>query len=347
MIKFGMYFSALFLVACGSKSESPAKATQSPGAGRANRVPSVTATVVQPMTLRQASLGLGTLLPAEQVDLKTQVAGRVSQVLFKEGQRVSAGALLLQLDDSELQASRAKAVAKRDFLRASHARKQKQYEGQAISQHDFENSASELAQAEADVRLLDAQITKTKVVAPFTGELGLRQVSPGAVLPANHTITTMVKRLPARVEFSAHADQASLVSVGAKVQVRLASGKVVDAPVVATEGSLNVTTRSLRVRASIKDPEGQVPGSAVEVYIPQDLRQGFFIPPDALSGNNQGPLVFVLREGKAQVAAVEVGPRTPESVFIRSGLQAGDTVLSIGAQNIRSGQAVQLLDVRP
>jgi len=347
MKTLGICLLFLGLVACGQKAGNGGAKPGAEGAGkRKDRKPAVAAYVVRPVSVQQSVLGVGTLLAAEQVDIKTEVTGRVASIDFREGQAVAAGARLVKLYDEELQANRAKAVAKRDYLQGALGRKVKQRELEALSQQELELAQSELAAAEADVRLLDAQLAKTEIRAPFAGELGLRLVSPGAVLSAGQSITTLIKRLPARVEFSVQSDRVSLVPVGARVQVALGPDRVVEARVVATAGLVDAASRNLRVRALLNEVGGLSPGSAVEVRIPRDAQAGFLVPPDALSGDAQGPVVYVSRGLKATAVPVTVGQRTADLVQIISGLQAGDTVLCAGAQMLRSGMAVNVAEMR-
>lgn len=347
MKTLGICLLFLGLVACGQKAGNGGAKPGAEGAGKGkDRKPAVAAYVVRPVSMQQSVLGVGTLLAAEQVDIKTEVTGRVASIDFREGQAVAAGARLVKLYDEELQANRAKAVAKRDYLQGALGRKEKQRELEALSQQELELAQSELAAAEADVRLLDAQLAKTEIRAPFAGELGLRLVSPGAVLSAGQSITTLIKRLPARVEFSVQSDRISLVPVGARVLVALGPDRVVEARVVATAGLVDATSRNLRVRALLNEVGGLPPGSAVEVRIPTEAQTGFRVPPDALSGDAQGPVVYVSRGLKARAVPVQVGQRTADLVQILSGLQAGDTVLCAGAQMLRNGMAVNVSEMR-
>lgn len=333
---------AALLVACSAEKKTAPAA----GDGKKTRKAQVAAVIAKPMTLRQSTLGIGTVLPAEQVEIKTETAGRIAKIAFAEGQAVAKGALLVQLDDAELQANLAKAKAKLEYQRALFARRQKLLAGEALSQQDLESSQADLASAEADVQLLEAQLAKTRITAPFAGTLGLRQASPGAVVANGQILTTLMQRLPAKVEFSVTADQAIHVQNGALVQVRIAPSRLVPATVYASDGLLNTASRSLRVRAHLTEPGNLVPGSAAEVYISTQAQQGILVPPDALSGNEQGPLLYVLRGEKAHPVPVTVGTRTAESVQILKGLAQGDTVLCVGALNIRPEQTVNIVEFR-
>jgi len=339
-------FVALFsLVAC-SKQEASSSPSGSPAGKGRERKPAVAAYIAKPLTIRQSLLGVGTVLPAEQIDIKTEIAGRVIAIHFREGQPVSAGTLLLKLDDSELRAERSKAVAKVAYLRAVDDRKQAQLAKEAASRQEAELATAERAQAEAELALLDAKLTKTEIRAPFTGVLGLRQVSPGAVVSSGQVVTNLVQPRPAKVEFSVAGDWAPFSMPGQTVVVRLASGLETTARVIATDGALQTGNRSLKVRAALDQSQTPLPGSAAEVRISSAGMQGFLVPPDALSGNAQGPILFLHRSGKVIDVPVRLGVRTGNSVQILEGLAAGDTVLCMGAQPLRRGMSVQITEIR-
>jgi membrane fusion protein (multidrug efflux system) len=341
----GILLISLLLGACGKKGADQAAPSEKPGKGK-DRKPSIAAYVTKPLSVQQTMLGIGTILPAEQVEIKTEMAGRIETIDFKEGQSVAMGVRLLKLQDEELQANRAKALVRRDFLQGSVTRKQKQFEMDAISKQDFELSESELAGAEADLRLWDAQLAKTEIKAPFAGVLGFRNVSPGAVLSAGSIVTTLIKKYPVKVEFSVSADMATFSKVGTLVEIALGTGKSGMGRIFATEGSFDASNRTMKVRATVEKGEDLIPGAAIEVRIPGDLQKGFFVPPDALTGNVQGPVVLVLRSGKVKEIPVAIGSRMAGSVQILQGLSEGDTVLCVGAQSVRPGMSVTIAEFR-
>lgn len=347
-IRFFAITITLALFACSSDKQSASAPAPGKGkAGAAGRTPQVAAVVIHEISERESSLGIGTILAAEQVELKTEMAGRVAQIAFREGATVAKGAVLLRLDDSELQASRNKAQVKRDYQHSQLARKQKLAESGAATALEVETAQLDLASAEADLRLAEAQLLKTVVRAPFAGRLGLRNISPGAYVSTGASVTTLVQDLPARVEFALDGEKAVLATPGTIVLVDDGKGKSWSARIEAREGSLESGTRALKVRARITGDPGLWPGSAVPVRLSGNALSGFLIPPDALSGNAAGPLVYVYRGGKAKAQAVRIGMRTATGVLLTDGVAIGDTVLCAGALNMRDGQAVSVTEIRP
>jgi membrane fusion protein (multidrug efflux system) len=305
------------------------------------------AIVAKPQQLQANAQGLGTLLPAESVELKCETSGRVSAILFREGQSVEAGTPLVQLANDELRASLQKASAKLQQAQASWQRRQEQYTAQAISQQEWEAARAELRSAEADSSLLVAQLAKTTLRAPFRGVVGLRAISLGQVLTIGTTVTTLVQRLPLRLEFSLPEKFARYALPGARLAVKNNDGSATEAKILARDGMLDPSTRTLMVRATITGKsEALVPGQAVEFDLPLPVREVLMVPSEAVGGSATGSTLFLYRGGKAERVGVVLGGRETDRVEILAGLQAGDTVLCTGAAPVRPGSAVQLSTLR-
>lgn len=344
MHKWILFCLALFgLVACkqGVPEDSGKK-----GPGKGDRALAVSAVIAHETGNQSQVRGLATVLPGEMVELKTEIAGKIAQVLFREGAFVEQGALLLKLGDSELQASAAKAKARYEYLQLSQTRKKQQFELQAISQQDLDLSNADLAAAKADLDLILAQLAKTELRAPFAGVLGLRRISEGAVIPSGQVISTLTQTHPVKLEFAVQGNQVDLVRIGAVVDF-VAQGVAGTAKIYASEGRLTEGTRSMLVRALVNGKNGNlVPGSTLAYSLTGKEQRGFMIPPDALAGNEKGAIVYRLQKGKASPVPVIVGARTAESIVITQGLQEGDTVLCVGASSVRPGMKVEILELR-
>lgn len=336
-------FLVFLVVSCGKKETT---STEKGGARKGGKPLALSAVIAKPSKLASSVRGLATVVAGESVEIKTEVAGRIQQIYFREGGAVSQGTLLVKIADTDLQASRAKAKAKLDFAQASHERKSQQLDIQAISKQDLEQSAADLASAKADLAILDAQIAKTEIRAPFAGKVGFQRVSVGAVLSAGQVLTTLVQIHPVKLEFTVPGEHAALAVHGAKVEFDY-QDFIGDAVIYATEGALDAGTRSLAVRAKVQGKmPGLVPGATVPFRLVGKGEEGLMVPPDALAGNAKGVILYLLRAGKAQPQPVELGLRTAEHVWIRKGLQEGDTVLCVGAASVRPGAPVELLGIR-
>lgn len=340
MKKWCVFLGILSVFAISCNKEDVAKSK------KGGRTPALSAVIIKTMEIPRSVRGLASVLPGEFVEIKSEISGRVQQLLFKEGRVVEKGALLVKLSDVELQANRAKAIAKVDLAQANYNRKQQQFELQSVSKQDLEQSAAELASAKADLAILDAQIAKTEIRAPFAGKVGFERTSTGAVISSGQVLTTLVQQQPWKLEFSIPNDYVTMAQVGAKLEFQTATGSGL-AEIYAIEGALDESTRSLPVRAHVVGKNNQlVPGTTVPFTLKGAPLQAMLVPPDALAGSAKGVVLYVYRGGKAIPQPVELGMRTAEQVQVLQGVKEGDTVLCVGAVAIRPNSKVDLLGIR-
>lgn len=336
---------ALFLI-LGTSCKKEEKPSSEKGGKKEGRALSLSAMIAQNVEVPRSVRGLATVLPGESVEIKSEISGRVQSVLFREGGYVERGALLVKLSDAELQATRSKALSKVDLAQAIHARKAQQLELQAISKQELEQSAAELASAKADLAILDAQIAKTEIRAPFSGRVGFQHVSTGAVVSSGFLLTTLVQLQPVKLEFSIPGDLADLAQVGTELEFEV-QGVKQRAVIYAQEGALDPGTRSLQVRAKVKGKSANlIPGATVPFRLVGKPLQGLMVPPDALAGNAKGIVLYVYQGGKAIPKSIEIGMRTADQVQVLKGIQSGDTVLCVGAAAVRPGAKVEILGFR-
>jgi membrane fusion protein (multidrug efflux system) len=294
---------------------------------------------------RETLFATGSLRARESVTLKAERAGVVREVLFEEGRPMRAGQTLVVTDDSELQAQLASAHAQRELAAANEARDRTLLSNsQLISRAAYEQSLAALHVAESAVALIEAQIKKTRIVAPFDGIAGLRQVSVGAYMTPGTEIGTFQDVRALKLDFT--LPERYLINLrGARtVSVRVAgAAEPITGEIYAIEPAIDVATRSLQVRALVPN-EGQrlLPGAFAEVEVVLGEIQGaIVIPAIALVPGLKEQRVFVLRDGKAEERAVEPGLRTPDGVQIVKGLESGDEVIVSGILQLRPGMQVQ------
>jgi len=339
----------LLLVACKSEpaGDSSAKGKDAKDGKGSARKASLIATVVQASSIQSKVRGVGTLLAGEQVEIKSEVGGRIQSINFREGQYVEKGALLLKLNDAELVAQKSKLQNHLTLLQSTLTRRKQQLDLQAISQQDYEQSTSDVISAQADLDLVTASLAKTEVRAPFAGVLGLRRVGDGAVISSGQSITTLVQVSPLKAELSIPGEQAVFARPGQSLLIRTVNGEEHKAKVYATEGAIDEASRSLTVRATVEGKGGGlIPGSAIEYEIDIPQLSGILVSPEAIAGDAKGSIVYLYKEGKAAPVAVKLGQRTVDQVQILQGVSVGDTVLHVGASQVRPGMPVELSEIR-
>jgi len=340
----------LLCTACNhSSADNAAKGKDDKGGkdGKGGKRAGFVATIVQKNSLQSQLHGIGTLQASEQIDIKSEIAGRVKSISFKEGQNIRKGDLLVKIDDAELVAQKAKAQSHFDLLKSTQMRRKQQLDLQAITQQDYEQSVADLAGADADVKLLDAQLAKTEIRAPFAGVLGLRRIGEGQVISAGQAITNLVQTSPLKAELSIPGEQAVFAKPGQTLKIHTVNGEEHVARIYATDGSIDEASRSLVVRAYVEGKGGGlVPGSAIDYEISIPEVEGILVPPESIAGDAQGTIVYLAKGGKAVPARVKLGRRTVDRVQILEGVSPGDTLLCVGATSIRPNMPVDIAEIR-
>ena len=325
--------SALLFASCQGSSQSKDKARPTP---------SIAGWIARDTAVSQTLQGVGTLVPEAEVDLRVEIAGRVEQIGFKEGQEVKQGQLLLKLVDADLAATRDKDKAIAEYQKLTLQRRKQQLAVEAVAQQDVDDAANAQTSAAADLAFAEAQLAKAQIRAPFAGRIGLTNVAIGQYLTVGQTVASLARVKPLRVEFAVPSDAVSRVHPGMDLQFRPWGDRAFrTAKIYATDPFVDSVSRSLTVRARwAGDMEGLVAGTAVEVQIGLSRARAILMPPQGLTADARGPSVLVLRGGKATTVPVVVGKRTSEAVEIVSGVKAGDTVLCNGAVPVKPGSVV-------
>lgn len=299
--------------------------------------------VLAPTALDNAIVTTGTLLPNEEVDLVSEVAGRVTAIGFKEGGDVSTGQVLLRINDDELQAQLRKAEADLRLAQDDEARKKQLLAVNGISQEQYDAAQAQLAGIQAAADELRARIAKCTIRAPFSGKVGLRSVSEGGFLASNSMIAELQQVDPIKVEFAVPERYGRLMQPGTAINYALEGDTATyHGEVYAVDPSVDATTRTVKVRARSENRDGHLlPGAFAKVNVKLDrMNDALVVPAEALVPDIQGQKVMVIRNGKATSQRVQTGIRSANNVQLTSGVQAGDSVLVTGLLAVREGMPV-------
>lgn len=294
---------------------------------------------------------VGSLHSEESVVIAAEIAGRIEQIDFAEGEQVTQNKLLLKLDSSVQQAELDRANAGRNLSKANYQRAENLLKDHAVSKQERDEAYAQWQLDEAAVRLAQAQLDKTLIRAPFAGTLGLRQVSLGDYIQPGQPLVNLeaVKKL--KVEFS--IPEKYLAEVQAGQQVALTSdaypGQEFSAEVYAINPQVDRQSRSLVVRALLDNQGNRLfPGQFVKVQLSTSTKaNALFIPEQALIPQPKTKLVFKVVDGRAQMVPVVTGTRLKGWVEIVSGLEIGDLVVTGGHQKIGPGSPVHALPADP
>lgn len=308
----------------------------------------VTAMLLRVQHIENSIISTGTVLANEEVEIRSEISGKIRKISFKEGAKVSKSDLLIKIEDAELQANVLKAQSQRKLAEDNEYRMRMQLKIEAVAQKDYDQALNELNLAKAGEQLLRAQLEKTELRAPFAGVVGLKYVSEGALLGASTRITTLQEINPVKIDFAIPGKYAEWVRAGTEIQFTVqGSDKIQKGKVYAVDPKIDAETRSLHLRALCGNAEGIIlPGSFATVSVPlQKMDSALMVPTQAMTADGRGPKVFLYHGGKADPAPVVAGLRTDSTVQIIKGLKVGDTVITSGIMQLRPGALVTLSKV--
>jgi membrane fusion protein (multidrug efflux system) len=317
-------------------------------ARQANQVLPVEAFVVKPAQFDRKLIVTGSILANETIEVKTEVSGKITGIYFKEGQAVKKGDILIKIEDNELQAQLEKARHNKKLNEDNEFRQRKLLEKEAISQEEYDNALNRLNTTNADIMLLQAQLDKTTIRAPFNGFIGFRYVSEGAYISPSVVMATLYNLNPAKIEFSIPAKHASKVSANSRIYFSIEGDTTLQAGIVyAVEPQIDANTRTLKIRATTPNPAGKMmPGQFVTIQlILEHLNRAMLIPTESIVPELEGTKIYFTSNGKAGESKVTTGERTERFIEILSGLQFGDTVLTTGILQLRPGLPVNVTKI--
>jgi membrane fusion protein, multidrug efflux system len=319
------------------------KQSENKEAGRKSGPVAVEIKVAQPELMLYTVSGTGTILANERAEIRPEISGRIIQILFEEGATVQKNKLLIKMNDSDLQAQLKRNEAQGILLNSDEYQKSKLLELKAISQDEYDAAKSLQLVNEADKQLLQAQIAKTEIYAPFTGKIGLRTVSVGNYIASNTLIATIQQLDPVKIEFDVPEKYSSFIKPGLEVSFGTdGSDSIFMARVYALESSITAETRTLKVRALCSNPSNLLnPGSFARVnMILERFPDAIKVPSEAVLTVLAGNSVYLCKNGKAQLTPVTTGIRTDSEIQITQGVVAGDSLITTGLLQLSNGAPV-------
>lgn len=301
--------------------------------------------VIIPQTFSNTYSASGSLLPNEQIEIHPEVAGRVTNILFKEGSVVRKGQTLVQLYDGEIRANIRKLQAQRQLQQKMQQRQQQLLNIGGISRQEYETTQTQVKSIDADIASAQAQLRATKILAPFNGTIGIRNISVGAIVSPTTLITTLQQVHPLKIDFTIPDQYRRSISNGKEVFFSVTGlNDTLSGKIAAIDPGADPATRTVKVRAIIPNPSGRlVAGSFAQVIIPlQSDNNAILIPSQAVIPTTKDKKVAVLKNGKASLVVVQLGERTSNKVEVLSGLSAGDTIVLTGLMQVKPGMKVKI-----
>ncbi|MBT0585313.1 efflux RND transporter periplasmic adaptor subunit [Alteromonas oceanisediminis] len=339
----GIFLLAGFLAYLNWPAEEQAQQRRGGGA-----TPVVAETVsVEPFAI--VIEALGTAQANESVELTAQQAQTVKLIAFDDGDIVEKGDLLVELNNraeiarvNELEINIAD--AKRQLQRIENLAKDR-----VASQQLLDEQRARVDALSAQLDVAQANLSELKIHAPFSGKLGLRQVSIGTLVRPGDVITTLDDIERVKVDFNLSETHLASVSKGQSVTAASVAypGETFTGQISTIDARLDPMTRSINVRAIIDNPEGKLrPGMLLQITVQKRVLNTIVIPEKALIPNQEKQFVFVIEEGIAHSREVKVGERRPGIAQITSGLSPGETIVTEGTLRLRDQSPVQILDTK-
>lgn len=320
---------------------------QGPGGGRSGGPAAVTTATVRNERLSPKLEALGNARANESVDISSKTSNVVTAVKFRDGERVRAGQVLVQLDDATARADVAAAQASVTESESQYNRSRELLNTQALSKSSFDQLEATLKSNRARLQAAQARLEDTVIRAPFSGRVGLRRVSVGTLISPGDVITTLDDTSVIKLDFSVPETSVATLREGLSVRATAPAfpGRSFAGKVASIDSRVDVNTRSVTVRALLANEDGALKaGMFLNVSLARDERETLVIPEEALTPEADKQYVFVVADGKAARREVRIGGRSPGNVEILAGLNAGDRVIVEGTQKVRDGAPVNAID---
>ncbi|HUC80577.1 MAG TPA: efflux RND transporter periplasmic adaptor subunit [Flavisolibacter sp.] len=338
------FFSSLFLFACGDADRKQEAQQQQRGGGGGQRPPvrAEAMTISTSVLLNNIEIP-GTIVANEATEIRPEVAGLITGIYFKEGSYVSRGAMLFKLNDADLQAQLRKLQVQQRIARQNETRSEELLKIGGISRQDYDATVLQTSNTAADIAIIQTQIAKTAIRAPFSGKVGFRMVSVGAYVSPSTVMTTMSQTNDLKIDFTVPEKYIPQVKNGQFVNFTIeGTEKKYTGRIIATESNVTQNSRTLQVRAVVQgDAGGLTPGGFAKVilnFAPDP--NAIMIPTQAVLPQARGKKVYVYQGGVAKFVDVETGIRDSATVQVTKGLNVGDTVLITGLLSLREGSKV-------
>jgi membrane fusion protein (multidrug efflux system) len=330
-------------MACKQKKADTAAVAGRQGAGQ--QVLALEGLIASSKTISAQIEVPGTILANESTEIRPEVSGRVVQLNIKEGAFVSQGTLLAKLYDDDLQAQMKKLDVQLKIADQTEKRQAQLLKIQGISQQDYDLSLLQVHNLNADLDIVKTAIRKTEIRAPFSGKLGLRNISPGAYVTPLTIATTISQVTQLKLQFSIPEKYGAQLKTGQNIDFTVDGvQKKFFATIIATETGVEENTRSLAVRALIKDKdESLLPGAFAKVKLALEKSvDAIMIPNSSVLPQGRTKFVFLYKEGKAKQTEITTGVRDSTNIQALSGINTGDTVITTGLLYLRPDVDVKL-----
>lgn len=312
---------------------------------------SVIVAEVQQVAFADTLEALGTTRANETVVITADTTEKITALHFEEGQSVQAGDVLVTLDQRQENAQLRAAKAQLAEARSAYERARNLQKRSALSAATVQERLAEKTRNEVQVDVIQARLAELTIQAPFSGILGLRQVSMGALVKPGDPITTLDDLSQIKVDFQMPSRHLAVLQTGLSITgtVSAFGEKVFSGKVSSIDTQIDTTTRTIRLRAILPNEAGLLrPGLLMQINLMHSDRQTLLMPEEALIKRGEKNYVYRVTDGvtqKAEQQLVTLGARRSGQVEILTGLSAGDKIVVHGTHKLRPGAEVRVTAV--
>lgn len=334
------FLTVLFPVMLLGCSEDPQTLS---GANSGRPVKVITA-AVELRPLIDEIQALGTASANESIEIQPRIVSRLEKVAFEEGQLVKEGDLLVELENSEIVAGLALAKAALSESQSIYDRSKSLATTQAISASNLDQLLAQVQVNEALLEAARARLANTIILAPFSGRVGLRRVSPGSLVNTQTIITTLDDTDRIKLDFSVPETFLTVIKTGMEISAEsiVYSGRTFDGKVVSIDTRIDPVSRAVKVRAMIPNADSALkPGMFLTIALRRDQGEVLVAPEQAIVPEGSNQYVFVARGGIAEKRKITIGRRIPGFVVVIAGLSQGERVVTEGSAKVRDGSAIE------
>lgn len=328
----------LLTTACAKNGDAKDKSTTAP--------PIVVDWIIAaPVELAEKITVSGTIKPAEETVLLSEISGRVIKINLPEGKTVKKGTLLVKFFDDDLQAQLQKAKAQLQLTKQTFGRQSELIKINGISQSDLDQTILQMNTIKGDIDVLTAQIRKTEIIAPYDGVLGLRNISLGSVVSPSLPLATIRDVRTLKIDFSVPEKYSQEIKFGSIIKFIVNDDdQEFDAKVIATEQGIDASTRNLKARAQIISSNPKLtPGAFASIHLKiKNTKNAIIVPSQAIipQGNNKS--LIICFQGKAKIVKVKTGLRQTNGIEITEGVANNDTIITTGVMFIKPDAILKL-----
>lgn len=316
------------------------------GSNQQNQQVSVAGYIIKSEMLDNDIKAIGNIKANEEAEIRSEISRKIRGIYFKEGTYVRKGQTLFKLDSDDLTAKLRRQQVDEQLAVKKLEREKQLIEKGLTSQEDYDVMETTLEQIRAEIAITRIDISKTYVRAPFSGIIGLRNVSNGAYVTPQTVLTTMQDISKVKVDFSIPEKYIYLFKKGQKINFKVdGMNDEFEAEIYAYEPKVENDTRSLVLRAVTNNQGNKLmPGTFANVtFLISENKDAMMIPTESLIPKLKGQSVYLLREGKAKLTDVDIGTRTESLVQIVSdNIKPGDTIITTNILRLKDNAAVKV-----